>query len=218
MTETQKKRLFEILTTYRHELIPLVVNIEVFDGLWPIEILNEIRALMNHTARIAEIENSSGDNAERERQIERELDGAFEHLKRGTLDGYKYYCISAEDVYEKFEENTREINLSYVNDGSFEIKLTQLLLEARNALKAAKEVENETIGTEIGLVIAAFEDAYQRYDKLVLHIESALSSVEHVKNVREQEIKKAVRVNRIGYIVGIIGIVVGVVGIVVNLL
>ena len=218
MTERQKNRLFDILITYRHELIPLVVNIEVYDGLWPIEILNEIRALLNHTARIAEIERGGAGEAERERQIDNELEGAFEHLKRGTLDGYKYYCISADDVYAEFAENTKGVNLSNVNDGAFEVELTRLHLAARTALKEAKKIENATIGDEIGPVIAAFENAYQCYDALTRHIEKSLAAVEHAKNVREQESKKAVLENRFGYIVGLGGIIVGLVGIAVNFL
>ena len=74
---------------------------------FPIEILNEVRAIMSHIAKCYEITN--------EELIQKNIGKAKSHMKRCVLDCYKYLCLAYSDYYENFVHKYRFTDLTVVD-------------------------------------------------------------------------------------------------------
>jgi len=74
-------RINEIHYKYVSIISPFIMQIEVLDGEYPVEILNEIRAVFTHLSK----SHLSGDND----AVDRNLSKADAHIKRAILDCYK---------------------------------------------------------------------------------------------------------------------------------
>ena len=82
------KREIEIYEKYQNIIMPYIMELEVRDVEYPIEIMNEVRAVFTHLSRY------------KVQCSEKDLYSAENHIKRAILDCYKYLCISiAESVY-----------------------------------------------------------------------------------------------------------------------
>lgn len=83
----RNEKIVAIYDAYANVIAPFIVQLEALDGEFPVEILNEIRAIFTHISRcsLAETEVIYQDNIAK----------AERHVKRAILDCHKYYvcCI-----------------------------------------------------------------------------------------------------------------------------
>ena len=75
----------EQLDIYRDTIQPLIINIEQMSLRFPVEILNEIRALYTHLSRAFSAEDANG--------VISNIEKMKRHTKRAVLDCFKNSCI-----------------------------------------------------------------------------------------------------------------------------
>lgn len=92
---------------------------------FPIEILNEVRAIMSHIAKCYEITN--------EELIQKNIGKAKSHMKRCVLDCYKYLCLAYSDYYENFVHKYRFTDLTVVDNGEFWSDLCETVSKAKSS-------------------------------------------------------------------------------------
>jgi hypothetical protein len=104
-------RINEIHNNYISIIAPLIMQIEVLDGKFPVEILNEIRAVFAHLSK----SHLADDNA----VVERNLSKADSHIKRAIIDCYKYLCFAYDNKYEEFDTIYANVDLSDKAKGKY---------------------------------------------------------------------------------------------------
>lgn len=72
--EEYQKQIADIYKQYQQTVKPYVAQLEVMENEFPIEILNEVRAIMSHIAKCYEITN--------EELIQKNIGKAKSHMKR----------------------------------------------------------------------------------------------------------------------------------------
>lgn len=99
-----KEDLEELLFEYGNVLAPRIVEYEVERCEFPVEVLNEIRAIYAHIYRatVATVDSDAKGN----------LHKAKSHSKRAVLDCYKYLCVTYDDRYHEFFKKFSYINWS----------------------------------------------------------------------------------------------------------
>lgn len=181
MTTQQKKRIADIYTQYHNVVKPMVISLEIDDVEYPVEILNEVRAIMNHMAKCVMIEQNSELGSSND--IDDNIHDAERHLKRAIFDCYKYACISAEDYYERFCRRMKHVDLGIVDNGEFSLELSKLYTRAKNMLKKAKCKENEIAKhSDSAEVFNLFQDAFVAYSEMRDHIDSSMERTERVRH------------------------------------
>ena len=203
MSPTQEKRISQILNDYNKEIIPLIVMLEISDNEYPVEILNEIRAMMNHLANLTLIPSTST------QQIDEEINKIFSHYKRALFDCYKYLCISELDKYTLFYKQHKYMDMSLIDNGNFLDNLCSLHKDAVEATVYAKKLENNPL-IQFDDVFIGYKDAYEKCFALTYHIDNNKQKVEKIKHKHTA----AGVLGIAGLVVGIIGIIVGILGIV----
>ena len=89
-----KEELNALLSEYANIVNPLIVEYEVEKNEFPIEMLNEIRAIVGHIVRATATKD--------DKEISENIRKAHSHVKRATLDGYKYLCVIYDERYWDF--------------------------------------------------------------------------------------------------------------------
>lgn len=103
--------LKEIYSQYHNSIKIFIGQLEVLQNKFPVEILNEIRAVFSHIAKVYVCEN---------KEIAWEnINKAKGHIKRAQLDAYKYMCYGFSKYYTEFRELYKNVDLSYVNNEVF---------------------------------------------------------------------------------------------------
>ena len=93
-----QQKISDIYAEYKKTVSPLVAFLEANDAEYPVEILNEIRAIFTHFSR-------AYDESASEEEISSEIKKAEGHLKRAILDCYKYNCVSLYDFIISLEKS-----------------------------------------------------------------------------------------------------------------
>ena len=78
--------LEEIYSQYHNSIKLFIGQLEVLQDKFPVEILNEIRAVFSHIAKIYVCNNQD--------VAWKNLNKAKSHIKRAQLDAYKYMCYA----------------------------------------------------------------------------------------------------------------------------
>lgn len=153
-----------IYSQYQNVIAPLIVELEVRDAEYPIEIFNEIRSIFTHLSRF-KLQNS-----------EKDLFSAESHLKRAILDCFKYSCISMIEQLNNFRNEYKNVNLGLADNGAFLPKLDSLEAEASNIFIHAKkeEIKKETDKDDL---YALFEDAYNAYSIVIKFIDDSKAAI-----------------------------------------
>ncbi len=141
---------------YYSELIaPLIGMLEVVDEEYPVEILNEIRAIFTHMSRY-KLDDSESD-----------LLDAEKHVKRAILDCYKYLCISNKEVLKDFRKSYQDVDFRLANNGEFLPILDKMESEADELFKKAKktEITKKSKLADGTIVMADIEVLYNMYEK-----------------------------------------------------
>ena len=140
-------RIFSICKQYHNVISPLVNELEVMDEEYPIEIFNELRAVMTHVSRY------------RIKNNENEIELAEGHIKRCIRDCYKYMCVSIEEKITRFRFEYRKVDLALADNGRFLPELDRLESDAKDKYIDAKRAEINKEDIE-ELIYKRYEAAY----------------------------------------------------------
>lgn len=110
---------------------------EANDAEFPIEILNEIRAIFTHFSRIY-------DESVSDEEISSEIKKAEGHLNRAILDCYKYNCVSLYDFYNQFRKEYKFADLSCIDNGDFLTHITKNFAKQKNDCWMLKSLSGKT--------------------------------------------------------------------------
>ena len=202
MDITAEHRIQELYKQYLDVVCPFIIELETEDGEFPVEILNEIRAITTHLARF-----SIGTDAE---ISIKELSKAESHLKRAILDCFKYSCLSISMKHQKLRYDYRNADLHIIDNGTFLSNLNQLELAAKKSIKDAKRAEIDGNKTDDELY-SLYEIAYQNTSDMYSCLENSLKKLEFAKSIADKNKKFSI----LSFIVGILGLIVGVAGIII---
>lgn len=198
-----KKELDDLFECFVNEINPFIMEYEVLTNEFPVAILNEIRAIFTHLARI-----SLSDD---ERIAKVNIEKMQSHIKRAKLDGFKYSCMAVKDVYNQFFETYKEIDFSYINEGEFLYNLRENYMEANVLLLAAKKAEGQKEADEA--IYKLYEDAHIRFAEVKASLDNATKDADYLQKkaatINERE-KRAYAYTVAGVIIGIAGIVIGI--------
>lgn len=201
MTERQRDEILRLLGDYNKNLKPMILALESEDSEYPVEVLNEIRAILNHLSRIAVIESGEATDIEDVTQaIDLQIHDATGHLKRGLFDCFKYCCISLEDKYKQFKKDSRNLDLGVIDNGEFSIELSKRYTEAKDSLFNARLIENDPSNRDADKAFEAFGLAYVKYRELDEYIKESTSKIERARHIQTPQ-------QIISYGIGLLGVV-----------
>ncbi|MDR0943867.1 MAG: hypothetical protein LBM41_04970 [Ruminococcus sp.] len=202
--EQHDERIRAIFSVYLNTITLMMVEIECLDGTYPIEIMNEIRAIFTHIARYSE---SSDENVQQKNIVKAEG-----HLKRALLDCYKYSCFSFIESQIAFEQRYKNVDLSHINNGEYLIDLQKLQNDATEAFVTARK--NEAKDKNAETLYTDYEKAYQLYHKMYTLTGSITKYADELK--LKADIKD--RTKSQDRIIGIVGAAFGIVGVALSIL
>lgn len=148
-----QSELKEIYAQYHNSIKVFIGQLEYLQNKFPVEILNEIRAVFSHIAKIYVCEN--------EEVAWENVSKAKGHIKRAQLDSFKFMCYAFDIYYRDFRELYKNVDLSYVNNGDFIHELSKTYASA-----VAKAQEAQLVESNADDVIDSYEiyeDAYYEY-------------------------------------------------------
>ena len=192
-----ESRISELCRQYNEIVCPLIMQIEIYDKRFPVEILNEIRAVFGHLSKsfISDSEENKAKN----------IEDATSHMNRAILDCFKYLCISLDDSYKNFEKKYKHVDLSLVSDGDF---LSELPKKRKYAAKKLYEAKMTELGIEHDSETR--QDSLEKYDE-AYHAFCEVEGFINASSIKIENISKKARVkDRLAvasFIIGIIGIV-----------
>jgi hypothetical protein len=199
---TSDERIREIYKTYLEVICPFIILSETLGNKFPVEILNEIRAIFTHLSKY----NLSDVPLIKESNLLK----AEGHIKRSILDCYKYICMTYEDDYARFDKRYKNTDLSFVDNGEFLPKLLKLRKNAVQLIITAKKTDlsvNSDDEVNTDEAYEKYEKAYNAYSSVYNLINDSYEKFENLK-------RKAVTKNIISIAIGIIGLVIGILGII----
>jgi hypothetical protein len=184
--------LASLYALYSDMIKPVSAEIETRYEVFPIPILNEIRAYNDHVARCYRYIRENGDVAtdQSRKFIDTQTKKAEGHIERIMLDCYKHLNVKLHDiVVVDFEKRTKNVDLSAVNNGEFYQKYKIMRRDVVNNLKKAKLAEVKDKISSIKL----YQETYNQYAAL----EDFL--IENDTHIRRAATKY--KINRIGSII-----------------
>lgn len=195
VSKDTEQKIEELYNTYNSVIKPLVAEVEVRKAEFPIELLNELRAYLDHIARCY-MENVT------EEQEAEQLKKAESHVIRISMDAYKHLIVCLYDNLAAFQKKTRKIDLTTVNNGYFSRDYERMYKEAKAKLKTAKMQESQFIPYE--QKIKYYEEAYNAYCSLMELIENNMTAVNWAAVKRKVVTFGSVIFNLVVWIVGIV--------------
>jgi len=192
-------RIKNIYQQHLEVISPLMMQLEIYDAAFPVEILNEIRAIFTHLAK-SSVADSVDDK-------EKNVNNAESHLKRAILDCFKYSCMSLDDRYKKFEEQYKCVDLSLVSDGEFLRELLRKRDDAEKKLLDARKTDLEIKhdANDLQEAYQKYEAAFCAYGEVDNMIIASYTSLQNVK-------KKALFKDRLAiasFVIGVVGLIIG---------
>lgn len=158
-----KPNINELYHVYLNELKPLIATIEGKYEIFPEGILNEIRALYDHTARLSILEMNYDVFLE-------EYNRATRHIHRAKLDCFKFLCTMGERNNDQFKNNYINVRLGEVNSGKFLPEYEKLKKIAINKTLEAK-MQEKTITNNEKNVSFLYQEAILAYEEIEKFIE-----------------------------------------------
>lgn len=194
---TDEERVENIYRKYIDVICPYILQYELLSNTFPIEILNEIRAVFTHLSK----HNLSNDDSVKRKNIQK----AEGHIKRAILDCYKYICMAYEDRYAEFDRRYKRADLSLVDSGEF---LPQLLEARRNAIALMKEARKTDLLINSDAELTQ-DGSYEKYEKAFVAYSLVYDLIDNSYKKLENVRKKALFKDYLaiaGYIIGILGV------------
>lgn len=158
-----KKDIECLFAEYGSVLAPKIVEYEVEQCLFPVEVLNEIRSIYAHLYRASV--------SERIEDTASNIAKARSHSKRAALDCYKYLCVAYDERYHKFFDRFNYINWdkSGFSEDILGIDRTrQLAVKMLQEAKTRESTEGASgEGHRSNEYINDYRDAYDKYKALM---------------------------------------------------
>lgn len=129
-------RVIALYRDYNMVIKPLIAEVEARTEQFPLPLFNEIRALHDHIARCYS-------DTITETQIDSEIHKAECHVTRIMLDCYKCLNLSLHDEVLLFEKQTKHIDLTVLQNGTFYPKYKALCMKAIQIVRKAKTLESQ---------------------------------------------------------------------------
>lgn len=166
------KRIIALYTAYNTIIKPLIAEVEARTEQFPLPLFNEIRAMHDHIARCYY-------DGFSEKQVESELHKADRHILRIMLDCYKCLNLSLHDTVLLFEKQTKHIDLTILQNGTFYPKYKLLRTQAIQTVRKAKSLES----IDSNAALDMYQKAYNVYSELEVLIDTVTPDV-HWARVR----------------------------------
>lgn len=155
-------RIIALYKEYNMVIKPLIAELEARTEQFPLPLFNEIRALHDHIARCYSERISSN-------QVDSEIHKAERHITRIMLDCYKCLNLSLYDEVLLFERQTKNVDLTVLQNGTFYPKYKTLRTKATKMVRKAKSLES--LDTQSAL------DTYQNSYNLYCDLENVIQEV-----------------------------------------
>lgn len=126
-------RIIALYKEYNMVIKPLIAELEARTEQFPLPLFNEIRALHDHIARCYSERISSN-------QVDSEIHKAERHVTRIMLDCYKCLNLSLHDEVLLFERQTKNVDLTVLQNGTFYPKYKTLRTKATKMVRKAKSL------------------------------------------------------------------------------
>jgi hypothetical protein len=166
---------------YQEVINPLIIEIETMKTEFPVSALNEIRSFTCHISRALN-ENSGVDP-------QKEIEKAEGHLERVLLDCYKTLIILLDDkCVGKFSKDTKNIDLTFVNNGDFIPRYNNCNKVAQDALMKAKRLDADS-GKKLE-ALNLYQEALIRYREFESFLDDASNGINWA---RKAKIKKKIK-------------------------
>lgn len=172
MNESQILELGTQHKLYLFAVKPLIAEVEVYYQRFPNELFNEIRAFNDHVARCF------SDDASNE-FVDEQLRKAKGHIHRILLDCYKFINVFFYRQHERFEKQTKNINLLTIQNGKFFVRYKGLLTSALNSVREAKIKECTNITDEDKFKY--YENSTNAYRELITFIDDNRADINLAK-------------------------------------
>ena len=198
-----KEEMDEIFRTYIEDINPFVVQFESQKNEFPIEVLNEIRAIYGHIVRAAIAENDE--------DVSRNIKKMKAHSKRALLDCLKYIGIIYHDEYTDFMKRYENGDLTFIDNGKCIRDAGKLYNESVELWQKAKISETSNISEE--KLYNQYQDAYEHYiqlHELLMKAEENAAFLQHKASEKDKLAKRSYYIGIAGFVVGILGILVGI--------
>lgn len=161
MTRENQSLIENFYCQYCGVIKPLIARIEAQSERIPLPLFNEIRAFNDHIARCY-FNNPS------EQYISEQIEKASRHIARITLDCFKCLIVILYQQVELFEHQTRNVDLTVIDNGTFFPEYSRLKVEAASFVKSAKIKENFDFASSL----EEYEKACAVYSDIVDKIEN----------------------------------------------
>jgi hypothetical protein len=161
------EELYCLYNTYNGTIKPLIALIEARYERFPQPIPNEIRAFNDHIAQCYRKEVS-------DEYITEELNRANRHIKRIIFDCFKFLNVSLNDFVVQFENQTKKVDLTTINNGEFIIKYRKLRAASTSAVRDAKRLEPR----DNQQAFKKYEEAFNLYMDLEDFINENVTSIQ----------------------------------------
>ena len=166
MTEEAAKRITACYVQYCEVIKPLIAQIEAYSEKFPLPLFNEIRAFNDHIARCYYRNPSDS-------FIDEQIDKASRHILRITLDCFKCLIVIMFEQIERFEQQTRNVDLTVIDNGTFYPEYARLKTDGAATVRRAKTLESY----EIENALREYEKSYDIYDRIIKNINTVKESV-----------------------------------------
>jgi hypothetical protein len=139
---------FEELFRFYHDYVKLLYSSVQVENHLPVELLFELNAALDHVSRHWIYKESENETVRL----------AYSHLKRCCLDVFKLRVKTAIDQYNEL----RRIDLSIVDNGTFENRLRALIQKIKQGASEARRMEGRTKEEKDGSIqaFAAWEPVF----------------------------------------------------------
>lgn len=175
-----QRELEEIYSQYHNSIKIFIGQLEVLQNKFPVEILNEIRAVFSHIAKVYV--------CAEEKVAWENVNKAKGHIKRAQLDAFKYMCYAFSEYYIQFRELYKNVDLSYVNNGDFINELSKTYASAIVKAENARMVEAKA--DDVNESYEKYEDAYNEYAmvyKLIVDNLPIMGKLQQKEKLRKEE-------------------------------
>ena len=166
------KRIVGLYTDYNNVIKPLIAEVEARTEQFPLPLFNEIRALHDHISRCYS-EGATNDS------IEEDVVKAQRHSLRIMLDCYKYLNLTLHDEVTLFERETKHIDLTVLQNGTFYPKYKEM---RSNAIKLVRKAKTEEPLDSVK-ALDTYQLSYNAYTEIETLIDSVYTDV-HWARVR----------------------------------
>lgn len=170
MTHQDRAQIEDCYVRYCAVIKPLIANIESLSEKIPLSLFNEIRAFNDHIARCYYLDPD-------EDFIKEQITKAQRHIERITLDCFKCLNVILYQRIELFERQTKNVDLTVIDNGEFFPEYSRMKLNAANFVRLAKLEEARNSERALDF----YQDSYNVYTRLVEKIDSVSEKVKWAK-------------------------------------